>query len=402
VSASGVVPAQAPGREPGEARRSSRSALGARTVGAHEVTLLRNGRELFPSMLDELADAKKTVALEMYWIEDDDVGRTFRAALAECAARGVDVRVVVDGFGSAKLPRDFFDVARRAGVRVRTFRPLFMALEPLRPRGVLARDHRKVLVVDDRVAFVGGVNLCSTWSPIGLGGADWRDTAVRVEGPELPAHLRALFDASWARASGARERGHDAADVWTAEGGRIGVLANTPELRRRRKIRQAYLWGLRRAQKSVDITCAYFAPRRVFLRALRQAIRRGVRVRLLLPLESDVWLADVLASSWVRVLSAMGAEVYGYAGSVLHAKSAIFDARWVTVGSHNLDALSWAYNLECNVFVEDEGFGRDATEQFEEDLLLSVRLPRPSRFGVTDSVADAFAAAMESLYALGL
>lgn len=376
--------------------------LPACSVGAHKVALLRNGREVFPAMLEAIAAARRKVQLEMYWIEDDSVGRTFRDALLKCASRGVDVRVVVDGFGSSSLPSTFFAGAAAAGLRVRVFKPIFVSLDPLRPRAVLARDHRKVLVVDDEIAFVGGLNLCEKWAPIGLGGEDWRDTAVRVDGPELPRQLRALFDASWARAAGAREHDGRAQNVWSAEGGNIGVLANTPEHRRRRKIRQAYLLGLRRATRTVDITCSYFAPRHVFLRALTATIKRGVRVRMILPLHGDVWIADVIAGSWVRVLASLGVQVFGYAGSVLHAKTAVFDARWLTVGSHNLDALSWAYNLECNVFVDDDALGRQAVALFEDDLLLSVKLPRPSRLGVADSFADAVAAAMAAVYSFRL
>lgn len=368
-------------------------------VGAHEVTLLRNGRDLFPTMLDAIARARHSVALEMYWVANDAVGRAFRAALASAARRGADVRVIVDGFGSVGLPFGWFAPLVDAGGRVGVFHPLRLALDPRRPHTILARDHRKLLAVDRAEAFVGGINLCAQWAPSDKGGEDWRDTAVRIRGPELPAHLARLFDASW---SHVMRRGDptEAPVAWATEGGRVGVLANAPERRRGRKIRQAYLWGLRRAKTSIDITCAYFAPRRVFVRTLRGAVKRGVRVRLLLPLKSDLRVADLLASSWVRALDSAGVEVYGYAGSILHAKTAVVDACWVTVGSHNLDALSWAYNLECNVFVDDRSFGAAAEAMFEDDLQRAVRLPAAVPSAVVGALSGVLGRALARLYEL--
>jgi len=367
------------------------------------MTLLRNGREVLPQMLESIAGAREEILLEMYWIEADAVGLAFRDALCASARRGVNVRCILDGFGSARLPTSAFDEPlRKAGARVHRFHPLIASLGPFRLHRVLARDHRKLLVVDGRDAYIGGLNLCARWAPIAMGGDDWRDTAVRVEGPELPLHTKALIEGTWSRIQNHQRPERDPTNVWAAENGRIGILANTPEHRRGRKIRQAYLWGLRRAKHSVDIACAYFAPRPVFVRALSRAVDRGVRVRMLLPLKSDVWLADLLASSWVHALEDCGVELYGYTGSTLHAKTAVVDARWVTIGSHNLDALSWAYNLECNVFCDDPTFGQAAVAMFEDDLLLSVPLPKKDPRGITDDIADFLGAVMAAIYSRGI
>lgn len=368
-------------------------------IGSHEVALLRNGREVFPAMLAAIERASRTVVLEMYWVEDDSVGRAFRDALAAAASRGVDVRVIADGFGSGALPARWFAPLTAAGGRAKFFRPVLASLDPKKPHLVLARDHRKVLVVDDGEAFVGGVNLNAFWSPIAAGGDDWRDTAMHVRGPELPPHVARLFEASWSRIM-RRPAQIAVPNAWSTEGGRLGVLANTPDQRRGRKIRQAYLWGLRRASRSVDITCAYFAPRRLFAKALVGAVRRGVRVRILLPLEGDVWVMDLLAASWIRALTGAGVEMYGYQGAILHAKTAVVDARWVTVGSHNLDGLSWAYNLECNIFVDDAAIGRAAVKMFEDDLHFAVRLPLAGPASRTEALASAVGRAMSWLYAL--
>jgi cardiolipin synthase len=264
----------------------------------------------------------------------------------------------------------------------------------LHPRGPLARDHRKVLVVDGRVGFVGGLNLSAQWEASGSR-AGWRDTAARVIGLEAGAHLRALFESTWTRLGGAVRT--TAPELWGSADSRIGVLANTPEDRRRRRIRQAYLWAIRRAKRSVDITAAYFAPRRLFVRALARAVKHGVRVRLLLPEKSDVLIADLLARPFATFLEGLGVEVYAYRGRTLHAKTAVVDDRLVTVGSHNLDALSWAYNLECNIVVSDAGVGRVATDLFEEDLAQAVRFPSRRRRGL-DEVGVFLGRAAERLY----
>lgn len=370
-------------------------------IGAHEVEILRNGSELFPRMLEALALATESVALEMYWVGADAIGATFRDSLIECARRGVEVRLMLDGFGSAELPESFFDEPlTRAGATVRRYRPLLATFDPLQPHRILARDHRKNLVVDGEVAFVGGINLAQQWAPFDQGGEDWRDTAISVRGPELARHVMELFESSWARAKSHLENRPRPPRYWSTEHNRVGVLANNPEKRRGRKIRQAYLWGLRRARKSIDITCAYFVPRPVFVRAMKKAVGRGVRVRVLLPLKSDVWLADVLAESTIHTLSKHGVEVYGYEGSILHAKTAVVDGHWVTIGSHNLDALSWAYNLECNVFCDDAAVGAAAVDLFEEDLSRSVRLPREVGGLLRDRASRVLSRAISKIYAL--
>jgi cardiolipin synthase len=362
-------------------------------VGNHHVELLVDGAAAFPAMLDAIARAREDVRLEMYWVGDDAVGRVFRSELVNAAARGARVRVIVDGFGCLGLPRRFWREVRARSGEVRVFHPI-LGTRFLHPRGPLARDHRKILVVDGNDGFVGGLNLTSRWERR-EGHPGWRDTAVRVTGSELAGHLGALFETTWSRLGAGG--GQRAPEVWRTSDGKLGVLANSPEDRRRRRIRQAYLWAIRRARRSIDITCAYFAPRRLFVRALVRAVRRGVRVRLLLPERSDVRVADVLGRSWARFLERLGVEVWAYRGRTLHAKTAVVDEHLVTVGSHNLDALSWAYNLECNVVVDDPEVGRCARELFEDDMLDATRMTA-SRWGSFPDVASLLDRAAAYLY----
>ncbi|MCA9584777.1 MAG: phosphatidylserine/phosphatidylglycerophosphate/cardiolipin synthase family protein [Myxococcales bacterium] len=336
--------------------------------------MLRDGRRVFPAMLDAITSARRTICLEMYWVEDDVVGARFRDALVAASRAGVSVRVIVDAVGSFGLPEDFWAPLEAVGGRARVFRPLSVTAAA----AALARDHRKILVVDDERAFVGGVNLAAQWLPISEGGENWRDTALEVRGPELPLALRAVFDTTWHRFSPGQLQEPPAPLVWTSAGGKLRVLANSPLRRQGRKIRQSYVRAIRRARYGIDLTAAYFAPRPSFIRSLHRAAQRGVRVRVLLPLKSDVLAMRLAAEPLARLLATLGVEVYGYVGGVLHAKTAVVDGSWLTVGSHNLDAWSWLWNLECNVVVIDPAMGARAVDMFEEDLRLSVRLAKGS------------------------
>lgn len=234
-------------------------------------------------------------------------------------------------------------------------------------RSFVSRDHRKVLCLDRKVAYVGGLNLAAPWQPRLSEVAAWRDTAVRLCGPGGANSLADTFDLTWRYL-------HDHFETPPAPpslirlGPQLAILVNSPHKRSGRVIRRLYLWAIRRAQRTIDISAAYFAPRPLFVRALLHAQKRGVRVRILLPFRSDVWLASLASGPLVRYLVRKGVAVYAYRASILHAKTAVIDEKWVTVGSHNLDALSWAWNLECNVAVEDARLGQAMVRTFERDL----------------------------------
>ncbi|MBL9008798.1 MAG: phosphatidylserine/phosphatidylglycerophosphate/cardiolipin synthase family protein [Myxococcales bacterium] len=361
--------------------------LATTQVDGHDITLLRDGETVFPAMLADIAQAKREVSLEMYWTGNDAVGRVFRGALTAAARRGCLVRVVCDAFGSLELPAGFWDELLAAGGQVS---PFHSSAEPAGAplwRSLVSRDHRKVLCVDRRIVYVGGLNLAAPWLPHSQGGAAWRDTALRLYGSEAAAAAAGLFDQTWKYL---RELPaiHGARPIATV-GPRLVLLANHPQHRSGRVIRRMYLWAIRRAQHSIDITAAYFAPRLLFVQALLRAHRSGVRVRILLPLHSDVFLANVVAAPAIRYLLKHGISVYAYQNGFLHAKTAVVDSRWVTVGSHNLDALSWAFNLECNVAIDDRKLGQAMDRSFEEDLAASVQLssaPKPA--GLVDRARE--------------
>ncbi|MCA9635138.1 MAG: cardiolipin synthase ClsB [Myxococcales bacterium] len=353
------------------ARKWAQAPAGYLPVGEDHLRLLRDGREVFPAMLAAIAGARDEICVEMYWIGADAVGERFRNALVERANAGVRVRVIYDSLGSWSLPSYWWTPLIEAGGEVVEFGPVAPWRRHFRLGRVRFRDHRKVLVVDGEVAFTGGINLAWPWLPREEGGQGWRDDAVEIRGPTA-RQLRTLFYDTWWRVGGAMT--YEGAHARPNPASRVFVLANMVYGKPDRTIRRAYLVALKRARRTVDIASAYFLPGPVFLHALRAARRRGVRVRVLVPERSDVRLADLAAHDILRTLLHDGIEVYAYRGRILHSKTAIVDRRFVTIGSHNLDTLSWRFNLESNVVVDEPAFARIVTDAFEEDLGQAIRL----------------------------
>ncbi|UUX96866.1 cardiolipin synthase ClsB [Aquabacterium sp. J223] len=379
-------------------------------TGGNHVRLLAGGDELFPAMHAAIAAARREVWLVTYIFHHDEAAQAMAQALREAAGRGVRVGVVVDGFGSrgslAQLQRWWAG----SSVSLAVFRPLDRWWAVLQP-GQFRRLHHKLCVVDDEVAFVGGINILDDRVDVRHGRADAPrlDYAVRLAGPVvLPvAHTaRAL----WSRAAlGHDWRGELAALVGSAEpvkgAGRLmrslriappvevllpGVRDGSPvraafvvrdNLRHRGAIEHSQLEAFRHARHSIDLVTPYFYPGQRFRRALRQAARRGVRVRLLLQGKLDYRIAGLAATVLYDELLRQGVEIYEYTPAWLHAKAAVVDGRWVTVGSSNIDPLSLLLNLEANVAVDDAGFADELGQRLAQALAQSRRVDRagPSR-----------------------
>ena len=344
------------------------------TVGAHSVRFLRDGTAAFPAMLEAIEGASREVLLEMYWLAADRVGRRFRAALMERARAGVRVALVFDAMGSFETPRSFWAPLVEAGAEVHEFAPLSPLRRRFRAEQISFRDHRKILVVDGEIGFAGGINIGEPWAPPDEPGRAFRDDAVELRGPAVRL-LRATCLESLRRCGSLLAV--DTPDASPADP-LVRVLTNRVERRANRAIRRAYLAELRHATQSVDIASAYFLPGPLFLHAMRAAARRGVRVRLLLPERSDVWVVALAMQSLLGRLLAAGVEVYAYTPRVLHSKTAVFDGRLTFIGSHNLDALSLSHNLECDVVVDSTAFARVVLDAFEDDLTQARRVDLPS------------------------
>lgn len=339
-------------------------------VGADRVRLLRDGLEAFPAMLDAIRNATSEVLLEMYWIGDDAVGVRFLEALTERARAGVDVRVMYDAVGSITVTESWWRPLIEAGGRVAEYH----SVSPLSPRfrldHVELRDHRKLLVVDRRRGFTGGINLAAPWLPRDQGGDAWRDDMIEVHG-EASEELRTLFYRTWRKTTG----DPPPADVHLLSRRRtrpVWVLVSP--WRTRRGMHREYVRRISRARERVDLANSYFVPDRRMRAALFRAAREGARVRVLVPGKSDVRAVQFAVEALFETLLRHGVEVWTLPGTMLHAKTAIIDDEFTTVGSYNLDERSFRKNLEVNLAVEDREFARHVRSWFERDLARATRI----------------------------
>jgi len=354
-------------------------------VGGTRVTLLHDGAQSFPAMLDAIERARHEVLMEMYWFGSDRTGWRFANALMDKAREGVPVALIYDAVGSIDARADIFEAMAAAGVKVIDYNPIAPWRRRFRIGVVNQRNHRKMLIVDRRIGFTGGINIADQWADESEGGEGWRDDVVRLEGLAV-ASMRTIFLHTWNAL--AEEDEHD--DVEPFEGSlppqrfvgetdaRVRILANH-FLGERRAIRATYLDRIRHARKSVYITNSYFVPDRVIRRALNRAATRGVDVRVLLPGVSDVPAVSHASRRMYGWLMRHGIQVYEWLGNVLHAKTAVIDREWTTVGTYNLDYRSLRFNLEVTVAIEDDKVGAAMAERFFEDLQ-SARLVDPTLY----------------------
>ncbi len=361
-------------------------------TGNNEITLLRGGEALFPAMCQAIAAARREVWLASYIFHDDPAAQTVVAALVAAARRGLRVSVVVDGFGVDDTWPALQAQLVAGGLHVVVFRPLHRWCNWLQP-GLLRRLHHKLCVVDGHVAFVGGINLIDDHLDLrhGWSEAPRLDFAVRVRGPlALAAQraaralwMRARFGQAWreevrALASSARPLARARRLIGRLRSsGPLPAAADADprpmraaflvrdNFRQRRSIERSYVEAIRHARQQVDIVSAYFYPDRTIRRALRDAARRGVRVRLLLQGRWDYRLAELAAYALYDEMLANGVQVFEYTAAFLHAKVAVIDDDWATVGSSNIDPLSLLLNLEANVVVRDPGFAANLRQEFE-------------------------------------
>ncbi|MEZ4255135.1 MAG: phospholipase D-like domain-containing protein [Polyangiales bacterium] len=355
----------------------SRDPVNTSLVEGHRVDLLHDGEQCFPAMLDAIAQAEREVLVDMYWFASDAVGRRFAAALRDRAEAGVLVRVIYDSIGSLGVDESMFDAMREAGCEVCEFNPVAPWRRRLRPEALTRRDHRKMVIVDRRIGFTGGINFGLEWASEAEGGGGWRDDMIRVEGPAV-ADLRNVFCDTWNGLSDDERLDERHTDSDSDEQERVGssgtgavrVLTNHRR-RMRRAIRLAYLVQIRRARAYVYITNSYFVPDRVVRAALVAARRRGVDVRVLVPGKSDVpavfWATRHVYAQLLRA----GIRIFEWNESVLHSKTAVVDGEWCTVGTYNLDYLSWRSNLEVNVAVSDAAVALAMRLRFESDIARS-------------------------------
>lgn len=339
--------------------------VGAPLVRGNTVRLLRDAAANYPAWLAAIGSARRTVLFENYIVHDDEVGQRFAAALREKAREGVSVRVIYDWFGClGKTSARFWRSLTEAGVDVRCYNPP-RASQPL---GWIGRDHRKCLVVDGRVAFVTGLCVGRMWE--GVAGRDlsgWRDTGVEVRGPAV-ADVTDAFADTWTATGPPLPPDEVPAVPGPLEDGDVDlrVVAAIPGTGALYRL-DPLVASL--ARRTLWLTDAYFAGTSSYVQALRAAAHDGVDVRLLVPGPGgDLPLTQAISRAGYRALLEAGVRVFEWNGAMLHAKTAVADARWARVGSTNLNLASWIGNRELDVVVENETFGRQMEEMFREDL----------------------------------
>jgi cardiolipin synthase A/B len=396
------------------------------------VTLLEDGKATYTSMLAALRAARRSIHMEAYIFEDDDVGGEFASALEERARAGLDVRLIYDSVGSMKTPKEFFAAMSAAGVKVVEFNPL--SPQTALKSGILAlnhRDHRKLTVMDGRVAFLGGINISDVYGSLGSsgsgpgtgsgsggaskgsrGGKDydpkdppfdkrpWRDTQVRIDGPAV-ADLERAFLRQWAAQTKEDLAGDKAYFPKLEPTGTqyVRVIEGSPSDKALNALYLALISAIDNAESDVRITMAYFVPHEELTRALRDAARRGVNVRLILPSRTDSWIVFQAGRSYYEDLLEAGVKIYERRTRLLHAKTATIDGVWSTVGSTNLDWRSLLDNDELNAVVLGPEFASQMNAVFDQDLKYSTPITREdwARRPLSDRAKEAAARAWARL-----
>ncbi|MDQ0036212.1 cardiolipin synthase [Variovorax boronicumulans] len=344
--------------------------LGPPITGGNRFEALYNGDRIFPPMLAAIRGAKESITFETYIYWSGDIGRAFADALSERARAGVPVHVLLDWVGSAKVDDDFIKEMESAGVQIRRFhKPSWYDISRMNNR-----THRKLLVVDGRIGFTGGVGIAPEWTGHAQDAKHWRDSHYKVEGPVV-AQMQAVFMDNWIKVSGDVLHGERYFPRLAPVGdGRAQVFSSSPS-GGSESMHLMYLLSIAAATKTIDLSSAYFVPDDLTVGALVAAMRRGVRLRIITPgpiIDSKTVRAASRAS-WGPLLEA-GAEISEYQPTMFHCKVFMVDGLLVSVGSTNFDNRSFRLNDEANLNIYDEAFAAAETVQFEADLAQSRRI----------------------------
>jgi cardiolipin synthase len=351
---------------------------GAPLVLGNKVSLLQDGTATYKSMFAAIRGAKDHINIETYIFEDDETGQRFADLLLKKQAAGVQVNLIYDSVGSMNTPATFFDTLKKGGVRVLEFNPV----NPLTAKKgwqLNQRDHRKLLVVDGRIAFVGGINISGVYSAgsaapgAGENRIPWRDTQLRIEGPVV-ADFQKLFMASWEKQRGEPLPRKNYFPKLAPRGDAVVRAISSSGSEEYSPIYVTLLSAINSAEISVYLTNAYFVPDPQLLEALKGAAGRGVEVKLILPSQTDFWAVFHAGRSYYTELLEAGVVIYERHEVLLHSKTALVDGVWSSVGSTNLDWRSFLHNEELNAVVLGTKFSEQMMAAFEKDLAASERI----------------------------
>jgi cardiolipin synthase A/B len=352
--------------------------VGNPLVVGNKVVLLQDGPATFQAMFNAIRSAKNHINMETYIIEDDEVGKRFADALIEKQNQGVQVNLIYDSVGAIHAPKEFFKRLTDSGIKVLEFNPV----NPLTAKkgwDVNQRDHRKLLVVDGQIAFVGGINISSVYSGGSFARASkqrpdgrppWRDTHLQMEGPVV-GEFQKLFLSTWEKQQGAPLAPRNYFPQLTNKGPEVvRAIGSSPD-DAYSLIYATLLSAISSAETSVHLTMAYFVPDPQLIAALEDASHRGVEVQIILPSNTDFWLVFHAGRSFYDDLLRAGVKIYERQDALLHSKTALIDGVWSTIGSTNLDWRSFLHNDEINAVVLGQEFGAQMQAMFDKDLAAS-------------------------------
>jgi cardiolipin synthase len=348
-------------------RRSMGVLLGPPIVEGNKVEVLLNGDQIFPSMLAAIRNAKHTITFETYIYWSETIGKEFSDALSERARAGVKVHVMLDFIGSIKMDNASMDAMKQAGVQLHRYhKPVWWKLTRLNNR-----THRKLLVVDGKVGFTGGVGIADKWRGMAQDSNHWRDTHFRIEGPVV-GQVQAVFTDNWTKATGAVLDGDAYFPALAAQGGHAAQMFASSPTGGSESMHLMYLMAITAARHTIQLSSAYFVPDELTIKALVDAARRGVAVRIITP-GTDIDSEVVRAASrerWGDLLKA-GIRIAEYQPTMFHVKALVVDDLLVSVGSTNFDNRSFSLNDEANLNVLDAAFAKAQAAIFNDDWRLA-------------------------------
>lgn len=352
--------------------------VGSPLMVGNRVLLLRDGPATFEAMFAVIREAKDHINMETFTIEDDEVGNRFAEVLIEKQSQGVQVNLIYDSVGSLNTPKAFFKRLADSGITVLEFNPV----NPLKSKAgwnVNQHDHRKLLIVDGKAAFLGGINISSVYSGGSISQrnssrpeaqAPWRDTHLQVEGPVV-GEFQKLFLATWEKQKGATLEPRNYIPPLENKGKDVvRAIGSSPD-EQFTLMYATLISAISSAETAVYLTNAYFVPDPQLLAALKGAAQRGVDVKLILPSYTDFWLVLSAGRSYYGKLLEAGVKIFERRGRLLHAKTALIYGVWSTVGSTNLDWRSFLHNDEVNAVILGQEFGAQMQAMFESDLASS-------------------------------
>ncbi|MBJ6982953.1 cardiolipin synthase [Luteimonas sp. MC1572] len=345
-------------------RREMSVLLGPAIMPGNHVVDYQNGDEIFPAMLAAIASAQKTITFETYIYWSGDIGRKFADALAARARDGVRVHLVVDWVGSIKMDEELLQRMQDAGVRVERYRPLHW----YNLGRMNNRTHRKLLVIDGKVGFTGGVGIADQWTGHAQDPDHWREAHFRIEGPAV-AQMQAAFNDNWIKTTGELLNGPDYFPELEHAGDMAAHLFIASPAGGSESMHLMYLSAVAAAEHTIDLTASYFVPDELITKALIAARKRGVKVRVMLPgkhIDSETVRLSSKAS-WGELLQA-GIEMHEYQPTMIHVKLLVVDRELVSVGSTNFDIRSFRLNDEASLNIYNHAFAERMTQVFEDDL----------------------------------